>query len=66
MISNGITYQVGLARMADLRHEADERRRAGVVRRAADRARSIGGRGHHRGQLRDALAVLSSRRPARA
>ena len=65
MISNGITYQVGLARMADLRHEADERRRAGVVRRAADRTRSIGGRGH-RGQLRDALAVLSSRRPARA
>ncbi len=65
MISNGITYQAGLARMADLRHEADERRRAAVLRRAADWARSIGRRGH-RGQLRDALAVLSSRRPARA
>lgn len=65
MISNGITYQAGLARMADLRHEADERRRSSVVRRAADRARSIGGR-DHRGHLSDALAVLSSRRPARA
>jgi hypothetical protein len=37
MISNGITYQVGLARMADLRHEADERRRARVAPRVLRR-----------------------------
>ena len=65
MINSGITYQAGLARIADLRHEADERRRANVVRRAADRARSTSGRGR-RGRLRDAAAMLSQRRPARA
>ena len=65
MINSGITYQAGLARIADLRHEADERRRANVVRRAADRTRSMSGRGR-RGRLRDAAAMLSQRRPARA
>ena len=62
MFSTGITYQVGLARITDLRDQADEHRRAGIVRDAAARARSIGGRGHRR----DARAMMRPRRPARA
>jgi len=65
MLNSGIPYEAGLARIEDLRRQADERRLVQAARREPERVRSANGRGP-RGHLREALATLSPRRPARA
>jgi hypothetical protein len=66
MTNSAVTYEVGLGRIDDLRRAADNRRRAdGAGDQPGPTRRSMSGR-RRGGQLRDALAMLSPRRPARA
>lgn len=59
MINSHVTYEVGRARIDDLRAQADERRR---VRRESDGSRRIGRRRHPSRQPLRALGMLTLRR----
>jgi len=61
MISSQITYEVGRARIADLRSQADESRRARRESDASRRARIARG-GHRSRQPLHALGALRLRR----
>jgi len=69
MIGSHLTYEVRLARIDDLRRDAEDRRRAIHATRDPDRSLSTMGHWHRpplsRRRLR-ALGMLGPRRPARA
>ena len=65
MIISSVSYQVGVARIDDLRLEADARRRAKLVNHQSDLARSISSRSR-REQLGRTLNALRPHRAARA
>jgi hypothetical protein len=65
MISSGVTYQIGIARIYDLRREADDRRQADLASPESGRWASMSRRGE-RAQRGRALAMLTPRRAARA
>jgi hypothetical protein len=65
MINSSVSYQAGVARIDDLRLAADAHRRAGLVSRQSDSARSMSSRSR-REQLRRTLAALRPPRAARA
>ena len=65
MIISSVSYQVGVARIDDLRLEADARRRAKLVNDQSDLPRSTSSRGR-REQLGRTLNALRPRRAARA
>ena len=63
MISSHVTYEVGRARIDDLRSEADERRRA---RREPDAPRPVARIGERRERSRQSLHALGMLRLRRA
>jgi hypothetical protein len=64
MISSGVRYQAGLARIADLRQAADERRHANLASPHRDTSGSMSAR--RRERLRQTLAALRPPRTAPA